>query len=45
VKSGRVLDYTGKPDRQMCRLYLSILNTMDVRANQFGDATARLDEV
>jgi hypothetical protein len=45
VKSGRVLDYTGKPDRQMCRLYLSILNTMDVRVNQFGDATARLDEV
>src|SRR5262245_51566597 len=31
VKGGRVLDYSGKPDRQMCRLYLSIMDKMDVR--------------
>jgi hypothetical protein len=45
IQSGRVLDYTGKPDRQMCRLYLSLMDKMDVRLDQFGDATERLAEV
>ena len=45
VKGGRVLDYTGKPDRQMCRLFLSMMDKMNVREKQFGDATQPLDEV
>ncbi|MFM8708304.1 MAG: DUF1552 domain-containing protein [Planctomycetia bacterium] len=45
IETGRVLDYTGKPDRQMCRLYLSLMEKMGVREKSFGDATAPLDEV
>ena len=45
VETGRVLDYTGKPDRQMCRLYLSLMAKMGVEESQFGDATAPLAEV
>jgi hypothetical protein len=45
IATGRVLDYTGKPDRQMCRFYLSLMGKMGVREAAFGDATAPLDEV
>jgi hypothetical protein len=45
IKTGRVLDYSGNPSRQMCRLYLSILDKMDVRLDTFGDATEMLSEV
>jgi hypothetical protein len=45
IETGRVLDYSGKPDRQMCRLYLSLMEKMGVREKTFGDATAPLDEV
>ncbi|MSU37286.1 MAG: DUF1552 domain-containing protein [Pedosphaera sp.] len=45
IHGGRVLDYKEKPNRQMCRLYLSLMEKMDVRLNRFGDATERLDEV
>ncbi len=45
IRSGRVLDYRGKPERQMCQLYLSMMDKMDVRLDKFGDATKRLDEV
>jgi hypothetical protein len=45
IQGGRILDYTGKPDRQMCRLYLSMMDKMDVRLPSFGDATRPLDEV
>ncbi|MCX6613119.1 MAG: DUF1552 domain-containing protein [Acidobacteria bacterium] len=45
IRGGRVLDYREKPDRQMCRLYLSLMDKMDVRLKQFGDATQPLDEV
>ncbi len=45
IKGGRVLDYAGKPDRQMCRLYLSLMDKMNVRLPQFGDATQPLPEV
>ncbi len=45
IRGGRVLDYSEKPDRQMCRLYLSLMDKMDVRMKQFGDATQPLDEV
>jgi len=39
------LDYRGKPERQMCQLYLSMMDKMDVRLDKFGDATKPLDEV
>src|SRR5678815_1962183 len=45
ISGGRVLDYKEKPERQMCRLYLSMMEKMDVRLPSFGDATAALDEV
>jgi hypothetical protein len=45
IRGGRVLDYRGKPDRQMCRLFLSMLDKMDLHPEQFGDATQPLNEV
>jgi len=45
IKGGRVLDYKEKPERQMCRLYLSMMDKMDVRLQKFGDATEPLAEV
>ena len=45
LKGGRVLDYREQPERQMCRLYLSIMKKMGVEADQFGDATEPLDDV
>jgi len=45
IKGGRVLDYLGKPDRQMCRLYLSLMDKFGVRLDRFGDADQRLAEV
>jgi hypothetical protein len=45
LKTGRVLDYREQPERQMCRLYLSIMNKMGVELDQFGDATRPLEEV
>jgi hypothetical protein len=45
IKSGRVLDYREKPNRQMCRLYLSMMDKMNIRLKQFGDATEPLAEV
>jgi hypothetical protein len=45
IQTGRVLDYAGKENRQLCRLYLSILDKMDVRPKSFGDATEQLSEV
>ena len=45
LRGGRVLDYKEKPDRQMCRLYLSMMDKMDVRLKTFGDAREPLGEV
>jgi hypothetical protein len=45
IQTGRVLDYSDKDNRQMCRLYLSILDKMEVRPKTFGDATEPLAEV
>jgi len=45
LQGGRVLDYTGKPDRQMCRLYLSMMDKMDLHLPRFGDAAKPLEEV
>ncbi len=45
IQGGRVLDYLGKPNRQMCRLFLSLMDKFDVRLDRFGDADQRLEEV
>ncbi len=45
IKGGRVLDYKEKPNRQMCRLYLSLMDKMNVRVPKFGDANEPLAEV
>ena len=45
LETGRVLDYTGQSDRQMCRLYLSLMEKMGVREKTFGDATTPLSDV
>lgn len=45
IKGGRVIDYLEKPERQLCRLYLSMMDKMDVRLPKFGDAAKPLDEV
>ena len=45
IQGGRNLDYLGKPDRQMCRLYLSMMDKMGVRLKEFGDAKEPLLEV
>lgn len=42
LESGRVLDYQGKADRKMCSLYLSLMDRMGVKLDQFGDSTTRL---
>lgn len=45
IQTGRVLDYRQNANRQMCRLYLSMMDKMDVRLNSFGDANEPLAEV
>ncbi len=45
IKGGRALDYSANPDRQMCRLFLSMMDKMDVHLPAFGDAKQPLDEV
>jgi hypothetical protein len=45
IHGGRVLDYRGKPDRQMCRLFLSMMDKMNVHLDKFGDAREPLGEV
>ena len=45
IKGGQNLDYMEKPDRQMSRLYLSMMDKMGVHRDDFGDATEPLDQV
>jgi hypothetical protein len=45
IKGGRVLDYSGKPNRKMCSLFLSLMDKFDVRLDRFGDSAERLAEV
>ena len=45
IKTGRILDYAGKSNRKMCSLYLSMMDRMGVRLEQFGDSTERLNEI
>ncbi len=45
VQGGRVLTYKNQPNRQMCRLYLSLMDKMGVRLDRFGDAHEPLQEI
>jgi hypothetical protein len=45
IETGRVLDYSQAENRQLCRLYLSMMNAMGRREPSFGDATEPLAEV
>jgi hypothetical protein len=45
IKGGQNLNYLGKDNRQMSRLFLSMMDKMNVRPKSFGDATDPLDEV
>ena len=45
IETGKVLDYKDKPNRQMCRLYMSMMDKMNVHVDKFGDATEKLQEV
>src|SRR5258706_1666510 len=45
IKGGRVVDYADKPERQMCRLYLSMMDKMNVHLPKFGDASQPLAEI
>ena len=45
IKTGRILDYLGKPNRKMCSLYLSLLEKAGVKQVSFGDSKEKLGEV
>ena len=45
LKTGRVLDYVGKPNRKMCSLYLSLLDKAGVHLDSFGDSKERLADI
>jgi hypothetical protein len=47
LQTGRTLDYTKNSDesRKMSSLYLSIMDRMGVKLNQFGDADTRLENL
>jgi hypothetical protein len=45
IEGGRVLSYRNSPNRQMCRLYLSMLDKVNLHPARFGDAAEPLGEV
>ena len=45
IAGGRVLNYGEQPNRQLCRLYLSLMQKMGVHQDTFGDANQPLAEV
>jgi len=45
IRTGRVLDYTGRANRKMCSLYLSLMDKAGVRLDRFGDSNERLAEI
>ena len=44
LETGRVLDFnkSGDDNRKLCSLYLSLLNRVGIKSNQFGDADQQL---
>ena len=45
LKTGQNLSYSGDEDRQMCRLYMSMMSKMGVKLDRFGDAKQALKEI
>ena len=45
IRTGRVLDYLGKPNRRMCSLYLSLMEKAGVPLKAFGDSKEALAEI
>jgi hypothetical protein len=47
IETGRTLDYVqaGDDNRKLCSLYLSIMDRMGVKLDQFGDADTRLQRL
>jgi hypothetical protein len=45
ILGGQNLNFLDDSNRQMCRLYLSMMNKMGVQLDRFGDATEPLSEV
>jgi hypothetical protein len=47
LKTGRVLDYVGRPEqeRRLCSLYLSLMNRLGAKQPRFGDASAELRDI
>ncbi|HCA49068.1 MAG TPA: hypothetical protein DEP12_01595, partial [Planctomycetaceae bacterium] len=45
IKTGQNLNYVEDENRQMCRLFMSMMNKMDVKLDAFGDATEALAEI
>jgi hypothetical protein len=45
IKTGQNLSYNGDEDRQMCRLYMSMMSKMGVKLDRFGDAKRALSEI
>lgn len=45
IETGKILNYREQPNRQMCRLYLSMMDKMNHRPKEFGDAKEPLNEV
>jgi hypothetical protein len=45
IETGKALNYRDQSDRQMCRLFLSMMNKTGLALDQFGDATQPLAEV
>lgn len=42
IQGGRVIDRTGQENRQMCSLYLSLMDRFGIQLESFGDASERL---
>lgn len=45
LAGGRVLDFAGNENRQMCRLFMSMMEIMGVPVESFGDAREKLAEI
>ena len=45
IQGGQNLNYQDKANRQMCRLYLSMMDKMGVYTEKFGDASEPLDTI
>ena len=47
IETGRTLDYlnAGDENRKVCSLYMSIMDRMGMKVQQFGDATKKLQEI